>query len=314
MREYSITDADEGRRLDKYITGRMNFPVSFLYKMLRKKNIVLNGKKASGNELLSNGDIITLYLSDETIDGFLRPEGATDKKDLSSLMPPIVYEDDDVMILDKPVGMLSQKASSTDISLNEICLSYVLKHQANEKPGFVPSVCNRLDRNTSGLITFAKTYRAARALSEALRNRTIHKYYTAVAIGCIDKDIEIKGRIRKDGATNKVSISVAGDTGALIDTRVHPLSSNNDITLIDVLLITGKTHQIRASLAHIGHPLLGDAKYGNRSINADYKSRYGVSSQLLVCSRMEFPEELPLKGIAGKKIEIDVPKIFKTVM
>ena len=315
MKEITISANDSGRRLDKYLQVLLcNCGSSFIYKMLRKKNIVLNDHKASGKELLQKDDIVKLYFSDESYEKFtnrMSPETGLDAQ-----MPPIVYEDDDIMIVDKPSGMLSQRSSSLDTSLNEICISYLYKKgefiEGSENT-FVPSICNRLDRNTSGLVTFAKTYRGARILSQAFRNRTIHKYYECIVVGSIDKDIHLRGSLKKDEKTNKVSVST-DMSGDLIETKIHPIVSGDKLSRLEILLITGKTHQIRAHLASIGHPILGDFKYGNRAVNENYRREFGIDSQMLACCRLEFPGNFELPNVAGKTISIKAPKIFGEVL
>lgn len=309
MREYLITEDDSGRRLDRF-AGRIlsEAPSSFVYKMLRKKNIVLNDKKASGNEVLAAGDTVRFYLSDETMVKFSKDSARI--RDLSYDMPPVEYEDDDIIIVNKPSGMLSQKSKADDISLNEICLSYISHDTSNDS--FTPSICNRLDRNTSGLILFAKTYKGARAVSEALRDRSIHKYYTAVVSGVLNKDMDLKGSLVKDEKTNKVTI-YDEDKGSNINTKVHPVKTCNDISMIEIQLVTGKTHQIRAHLAHIGHPLIGDVKYGDKNTNAIYR-KLGINSQMLCCTRIVFPNTFSLDKLSGQTVTISPPDDFEKVM
>ena len=316
MKEFTVSQSEEGKRLDKYVTGIMkNAPTSFCYKMLRKKNIVLNGKKASGSEQLKAGDAVTFYLADDTFAKFTNERHTV--SGYTQMMPPVVYEDDDVLIVDKPSGMLSQKSSANDISLNEICLSYLYDRKCIDDGSlmtFVPSVCNRLDRNTSGLVTFAKTYKGAKVLADVFKKRSVHKYYRCIAVGSVNNDIELKGSLVKDEKTNTVTVSDDENDGAYIDTLIRPVSSTDGLTVCDICLITGRTHQIRAHLAHIGHPLLGDYKYGNRKINDVYKEKYGIDSQILTCYKMEFPDDLPLTGLAGKTVTVGLPDIFSKVM
>lgn len=327
MKEFTVTNTDAGRRLDKYIMRILNgAPASFAYKMLRKKNIVLNDRKATGNEVLSEGDVVRFYLADETFYKFHRTRQSdgqdldhpTDNRarQLSSDMPPVVYEDADILIVNKPSGMLTQKSSADDISLNEICLSYVIKSGSytQNETAFRPSVCNRLDRNTSGLVTFAKTYNAARILSVAFSNRTIGKYYKCVAVGIIEDDMVLTGTLIKDPVSNKVTIKDYDHTGSRIDTRVHPLRTNGKLTLADIHLVTGKTHQIRAHLAHAMHPILGDNKYGKRELNNEYKRLYGISSQLLTCDRIVFPDDFEIASVSGRTFSISLPGDFDKVM
>ena len=313
MKEYEITKADEGRRLDKFIMHILSeAPASFAFKMLRKKNIVLNDKKASPDDVLRCGDNVKFYLSDETLDKFSKK--TREAVSLDGLMPPVVYEDEDVLIVNKPSGMLTQKSKADDISLNEICLSYVEKKQKDktEAGAFTPSVCNRLDRNTSGLVTFAKTYRGARYLSEAFRDHSFGKFYRCIAKGNVE-NADVEGRLVKDEKSNTVTILPDGTEGSLIHTKIRNIRSNGDLSLVDIELITGKTHQIRAHLASLGHPLIGDPKYGDRKTNDEYRKRYNISSQMLVCYKLVVPDDFPLADIAGKTIEIPVPDDFDEV-
>lgn len=313
MKEYVITKNDEGRKLVKFACAILSgAPSSFTYKMLRKKNIVLNDRKATGSETLKTGDTVRFYLSDDTFDKFSGKK--EDDADLLSLMPPVVYEDEDILIVNKPAGMLSQRSASGDISLNEICRAYVESRKAEDSDAFSPSVANRLDRNTSGLVTFAKTYRGANELSKALRDRTLHKYYMCVVKGYIDHDMTLTGSLEKDSRTNKVTVSKAPGEGADIITVIRPVKRGEGITLAQAELVTGKTHQIRAHLASIGHPIIGDIKYGDGSYNRRFRSEYGIDHQMLTCVRMVFPDEFGLKKVAGKTIEADMPDDFKKVL
>ncbi|MBR6160210.1 MAG: RluA family pseudouridine synthase [Lachnospiraceae bacterium] len=314
MKEFIITENDEGRRMDKYVMNILRGAgPSFTYKMLRKKNIVLNDGRAGGKELLKSGDSIKIYLSDETFEKFSEKNDTGIAADHP--MPPIVYEDDDMMIVNKPAGMLTQKAGAKDVSLNEICLSYIKAQdpEAYRNSQFTPSVCNRLDRNTSGLVTFAKTYRAARCLSEGFSDKTLHKIYKCIAVGVIKEDMDLTGVLVKDAATNTVTISDKGD-GAYIETIVHPITNNGKLTIAEVSPLTGRTHQIRAHMAYAHFPLLGDNKYGDTSVNDIYRKKYGIKSQILVCTAISFPDGFEIAAVAGKTFEIAFPEEYMQVM
>ena len=313
MREYLISSKEEGRRLDKFIMRILaGSPSSFAYKMLRKKNIVLNDKKASGNEILCEGDCVRFYLSDETFDKFSKADNGF--SDIAKLMPDIVYEDDDFLFVNKPSGMLSQKSSAADISLNEICLAYVrnssLKRCADVS--FTCGICNRLDRNTSGIVTFAKTYRAAKILSAAFSKHLLGKYYICIAKGK-PEDKVLEGHISKNTDNNRVTISSDKDAGAYIRTIIRNERSNGTLSLVEINIITGKTHQIRAHMASDGHPILGDYKYGDRSFNDIYKKKYGITDQMLVCYKLVIPDDPAFGNISGRTFEIELPEIFKKV-
>ncbi len=316
MKEYIVTENDAGRRMDKFALRILSSaPASFVYKMIRKKNITLNDKKASGNEVLCAGDTVKFYLADQTFDKFSRKEDIIIPDDI--VVPPIVYEDNDIIIVNKPAGMLSQKSYSDSVSLNEILISYINSGSTNSSEdinAFKPSVCNRLDRNTSGLVTFAKTYRGSKCISAALSEHLIKKYYHCVVKGIVSENLNLTGSIIKDEGSNTVSVYADKDKGKFINTKVHPLRSNDDATLLEILLVTGKTHQIRAHLSSIGHPLIGDNKYGDREFNDKYKKRFGITHQMLSCVRMHFHEDFELRNIAGKTFEIKDPDEFKKVI
>ncbi len=319
MKEFVITSKDSGIRLDKYINRILSAaPMSFSYKMLRKKNIVLNDKKASGSELLSEGDNIKFYLADDTFEKFSARPDNKPENDLAHITgPEVVYEDEDILIVNKPSGMLTQRSAKDDVSLNEVCLKYLAEkgeYDPSSAEGFTPGVCNRLDRNTSGLVTVGKTYKGARMLSAAFKDRTVHKYYIAVVLGVMDKDIKLTGSLKKDEITNKVSISDDENDGAYICTCIHPLKHNGELTLVEIELITGKTHQIRAHMAHIGHPLVGDMKYGDKVINAKYRKTFGTSSQLLTCYRMVFPDDPAFGNLSGRTVSVKIPDHISKVM
>ena len=290
MKEFIIEENEAGQRFDKYLAKLLKeAPKSFFYKMLRKKNITLNGKKATGNEKLLKGDTIKLFLSDETFDKFA---GSTQIARAYCELD-IIYEDADIIIINKPAGMLSQPADDGESSLVEYLIGYLLKKgelTEEQLKTFKPSVCNRLDRNTSGMVCAGKSLAGLQFLSRIFHDRTLHKYYLCLVKGKLDKPAHIKGYLHKDKKTNKVTISKQEFPDSLpIETAYHPLGSNGKMTLLEVELITGRTHQIRAHLAGTGHPLLGDTKYGDNEFNKQY-TRHGVKHQLLHAYRLVIPE------------------------
>lgn len=318
MQELHVTENEAGQRLDKLLAKFLNeAPKSFLYKMMRKKNIVLNGKKCTGNEKLKQGDSIKLFFSDETIEKF-SVGNHTETKVVKTKMLPIVYEDAQILLMNKPVGVLSQKAKDSDVSAVEILIAYLMKsNQLSEAQlrTFHPSICNRLDRNTSGILVAGKTLPALQEMNRFFKERTIAKYYRCLVKGNVKKGAYIKGYLVKDKKTNKVSISKTkfGDC-VPIETEYRVIANNNEVSLLEVHLITGKTHQIRAHLASVGHPIIGDYKYGDKRINDEYQKLYGLKSQLLHAYRLEMPTSNGvLAYLEGKTFVAELPEKFETI-
>lgn len=316
MKEFIIQKNEENQRFDKYLKKLLpNATTSFLYKMMRKKNIVINKKKVEGNEKLKAGDVVSIFLSDETFDKFhvnleeLKKE-YEHLKSLSLKGLKVVYEDVDMIVADKPYNMLSQKASEKDLSANEYLLGYMINKgdlSFEEFQTFKPSVVNRLDRNTTGLLLFGKTLNGLQQLGEGIRERTIEKYYRAVVAGELKEDLELKGYLLKDEKTNKVSFHKEQVEGSdYIETGVKPVKRENGLTLVEIHLVTGKTHQIRLHLSTIGHPILGDMKYGDERKNKKYYESHKVNHQLLHAYRLEFPN--------GRVITAEPASIFEKLL
>lgn len=321
MQKLIVTPNEAGQRLDKLLAKYMKQAgKGFLYKMLRKKNITLNGRKCDGSEQLAQGDEIKLFLSDETIEKFsagtiiISPAAPSDHK------PDIIYEDSHILVVNKPSGLLSQKAREGDESLNEVILGYLIRsgHMRLEQlRTFRPSICNRLDRNTSGLVVAGRSLAGLQVMNEVFKDRTIHKYYQCIVTGTLKEEQRIAGFLRKDEENNTVTIHPREvENSVPIITEYTPLAWGGGFTLLKVALITGRSHQIRAHLASMGHPIGGDAKYGDRQVNQALKARYNIRSQLLHSWKLKLPEELraPLDYLAGREFTAPLPEEFKRVL
>ncbi|MCD2491101.1 RluA family pseudouridine synthase [Lacrimispora sp. NSJ-141] len=318
MRELPVGTAEAGQRLDKYLQKYMALaPKGFFYKMFRKKNITVNKKKCSGGERIKEGDTIQLFLSEETIEGFRRKAEASFKRPAAKLS--VIYEDSQVILINKPAGMLSQKSGKEDVSLVEYLLSYLLeKGEVTEEAlrSFRPSVCNRLDRNTSGLVTAGKTLKALQELSILFKERSIRKFYLCLVDGAAVKKRRLHGWLVKDEKSNQVKIYPEQREGSSeIHTAYEPVAAGRNQTLLKVELITGRSHQIRAHLAADGHPVIGDGKYGDSSVNRRFRSEYHLEHQLLHSWRMEFPElSGALKGLSGRSVQAPPPELFRKIL
>lgn len=365
MIQITIDTETASQRLDKFLRRYLPEAGSgFLYKQLRKKNITLNGRKASGKELLDEGDVIRIFFSDETLQKFSGGKQLPGKKESDGALSKvpvlgssdILFEDSHVLILNKKAGILSQKASPDDVSLVEMIQAYLAaKGEITEESLriFRPSVVNRIDRNTSGIVLAAKTLAAARELSECLRNRSVHKYYYALTEGDIQNPARISARLTKDPRTNRVTVHdeaavlrtdtvqskgsaarsadsrTSGgiktrDTGEYIETEYAPAEhfqiTGPDgrpvvFTLLKVNLITGKTHQIRSHLAFIGHPIIGDVKYGLRNRNEEFRRSFGLRRQFLHAAELAFPAMSGvLSDLSGRTFQAPMPDDLRTVL
>ena len=320
MREIIINKNEAGQRFDKLLFKYFNAaPKSFLYKMLRKKNITLNNKKSDGKDKLAVGDCVKIFMTDETIDKFRSSKNIeASGKATHKISLDVVYEDENVIIVNKPAGVLSQKAKKNDISMNEYIIEYLLDTKQlseNELETFKPGICNRLDRNTSGLLIAGKSLLGLQVMSDMLKDRTFGKYYITVVSGEINGKTKIKGYLTKDSKSNKVKIyDKPLKESSYIETEYECLKTNGKYTILKVKLITGKPHQIRAHLASVRHPIIGDTKYGRADINEIFRKKCGVKYQLLHAWQLKF-DEMPdeLKKLKQKTFEAKIPQLFENV-
>lgn len=315
MKLITVHKQEEGQRLVKLLGAYLKeAPNSFFYKMLRKKNITLNGKKADGTEKLKCGDEIRLFLSDETYEKFAGKVQPKEKFPMAKLN--IVYEDSNVIFINKPAGMLSQKSVPSDVSLNEYLLGYLEKSgqwKQEESKAFRPSVCNRLDRNTSGLVICGKSMAGLQQMAALLKDRSLHKYYLCLVKGVMTESQHLEGYLLKDENSNQVKIFQKETEGAAhIITEYEPLYTDGEVTLLKVTLVTGKSHQIRAHLSSIGHPIIGDPKYGDRKVNAFFRETHGIKNQMLHAWKLTFPELAePLDNLSEKSFEAEPAGLMK---
>lgn len=322
MRLLTVTENEAGQRLDKMLAKYLSQAgKGFLYKMMRKKNITLNGKRCDGSERLGAGDEIRLFMAEETIEKFIGQEGRGAVPEAAGLPRlKVIYEDAHILIVDKPSGLLSQKAREQDISLNDWIFHYLVSSGSLSPEAlraFKPSICNRLDRNTSGLVVAGKSLAGLQMMNRAFKERSIHKYYQCIVKGRVSSPQRIEGFLVKDTAANRVRICrEPGEDGAYIATGYRPLAFGGGLTLLEVALITGRSHQIRAHLASIGHPIAGDGKYGDAALNQSLKQRFRIRSQMLHSCRLVMPEGLdePLKELSGREFLAPLPPEFERVM
>ncbi len=308
MKEFIINKNDAGQRLDKYITKSFPLlPQSLMYKYIRSKRIKINNKKSEISYRLKENDVITLYINDE----FFEP--VKPKYDFLSAGKniKIVYEDENIILVDKPAGLLSHpdedNYNDTAITRVKRYLYEKGEYDPDNEMSFAPALVNRIDRHTCGIIIGAKNAESLRILNEKLKNRELHKLYLCVVIGKLKKASGIiEGYLEKNEKQNRVYISEKStDKSKFISTKYNVLDSKGGLSLVEVELLTGRTHQIRASFSHLGHPLLGDGKYGT---NAQNKQFGGYKKQFLYSYKLAFDFETDagiLNYLNGKSFEVE---------
>lgn len=295
MREFRINKNDSGQRIDKFIAkATTGLPKSLMYKFIRTKRIRRNGGRVHEGDMLEEGDIIEMYIPDEFFD-------ADGEKDYSKMktVPDIVYEDSNILLCDKKPGVLVHLGDEGDRNRVEAderetliyALTAYLVNRGEYDPGsetsFAPALCNRIDRNTGGIVILAKNAAALRAVNEAIRENRVHKKYLCAVHGRLIGEKTLRAYHMKDYKTNTVKIfseQKKGSREIITKYRALKYSEKYDLTLLEVTLVTGRTHQIRAHMEFIGHPLLGEGKYG---VNREDR-KLGYSSQALYSYAVEF--------------------------
>ena len=314
MQEFIIQKEEAGQTVMKYLARLLpEASMGLLRKSMRKKNIVLNGKKIEGREKIAAGESVKVWFSEETIEKFRGKKEEAPKRDYPDFETWILYEDDNIVILNKPAGLLSQGGASGAPSLNEALLSL------RESGGSVkPSVCHRLDRNTSGLVIAGKTVRGLQEMNALIKARSLTKVYQAFVYGKTPPSGILKGYLVKDHERNQVRYTERAEQGALpIETHYETLETVEAhgclFSLVRVHLVTGRSHQIRLHFSSIGHPLLGDRKYGSRASLSASEALH-IRRQLLHAASLTFPALTDdFAYLSGKTFTAPLPADFASV-
>ena len=305
---------EAGQRLDKFLRKLLkDVPLSAIFKALRKKDIRVNGKKQNEKYFLVEGDIVEVR--------YIQSNKESQKEKFIKVDPKgikIAYEDENILSVEKWPGILVHSDSnSTEPTLTDYVLSY-LNNKGDYVPEnevtFTPASCNRLDRNTSGLVIFGKSFEGLKGINEAIREDKIRKYYLTLAKGKI-RDGLYEGYILKNPDTNISKVydnEVKNSKKIAMD--IKTVETNGAYSLIEINLITGRSHQIRAHLSHLGNPIIGDNKYGDKKLNSFFESKYGLNYQYLYAYKLNFREMSgKLEYLKNKTITVSLPPVFKKI-
>ena len=314
MRELIIKKNDSGQRLDKFITKTLELPTSLLYKSIRLKKIKVNRKRAEAGQILAEGDTVQCFLAES----FFEKEVTDDS--LFHITPSldIIYEDENILLINKRAGVsVHEDEHGAKNTLITHILAYLLQkgeYDPEKEQSFIPALCNRIDRNTSGIVIAAKNAEALRIMNEKIKNREIDKFYLAAIHGIPNKTSDtLTGYLLKDEKTNTVKIFSKNPpkNAKTIITKYKVIAKRENSALVEVELLTGRTHQIRAHLAYVGHPLIGDGKYG---INKSDREK-GYKYQALCSYKLRFNfkgEKTVLDYLNGKEFKIDKRDVYFT--
>ncbi len=307
MKTFIISKNDSGQRLDKFISKAVPaLPKSLMYKYIRTKRIKVNSKRSDISTKLSENDVVDMYINDE----FFAP--ADEKYDFLSASKSIdiVYEDENILLLNKKVGLLSHpdenEYNDTLITRAKRYLYEKGDYNPKDENSFAPALVNRIDRNTGGIVIAAKNAESLRILNQKLKDREMEKYYLCVIHGVLNKKSGLlTGWLSKDEKKNKVEVFKTERPGTKqIKTKYNVISEKDGLSLVEVELLTGRTHQIRAHFSSIGHPLLGDGKYGTNALNKSL----GYKKQFLYSYRLVFTFKTDagcLEYLNGKSFEVE---------
>ena len=290
MKSFTISNKEANQRVDKYVKKYLsNAPLSFIYKLFRKKDVKINSHWVKENYIIQEGDVISIYVSDEQIKEFNKPK----EIEKIPLNHPIIFEDENILIINKPRGLLVHGDSfEKRMTLTNEVLNYLYsknEYDPNNANGFTPAPAHRLDRNTSGIVIYAKNLKALQELEGLFLDKIeIEKAYLALLVGELNNEMEIDYPLKKDPSSGLVKVTSIKEGGKSALTLVKPKKRYSGFTLASINLVTGRTHQIRVHMSYVGYPVVGDAKYGDFKVNKEFKDLYKFENQFLHAYSVKF--------------------------
>ena len=308
MQKFIVSEKESRQTLEKYVRKVLkDAPLSFIYKLFRKKDIKVNGHWQKEKYVVSTSEEVSIYITDSQLEEFKKKVETKVVEDISNW---IVYEDDNILVINKPRGVLVQGDNSGEVSLTEMVISYLINKKEYDPKldlGYSPAPTHRLDRNTAGLVVFGKNLSAIREMVDILSNKEkVEKKYLTLVKGATEISGEINAPLLKNSLNGRVSVSPNGKEAI---TQYHQVRTiNNEYSLLEVKLLTGRTHQIRVHLASISHPVIGDQKYGDYSLNKEFENKYHFKNQFLVAYYLKFKSiDGKLAYLSNKSFKISLP-------
>ena len=302
MVEFIINDSENGLTLEKYVYKVLpTAPMSFIQKLFRKKDVKVNGHHQDKKYRLSTNEVVSIYIKEDQLKEFQK------EKELNAnlkIKDWIIYEDKNVLFVNKPRGLLVQKSSPKDESLDQLVIEYLMatnQYNPEVEKAFIPGPAHRLDRNTSGIVAFGKNHEALTMLFDLFKNHDlINKHYLALVVGSLEKDKDIiTAPLKKDEKNNRVIVAKDGKSA---QTVYKVIKRYQGFTLLDITLLTGRTHQIRVHMSYINHPVVGDSKYGDFNANKEFKEKFHFANQFLHAYKIGFGElGYPLNNLSKKE-------------
>ena len=313
MKKLIVNQTENGLSLEKYLKKVLNTaPLSFIYKTLRKKDVKVNGHWQDGKYILSSGEEVSIYITDEQYNAFTKPLGVVAN---NKIEPWIIYEDKNILIINKPRNVLVQADSSNDKALDQMVVEYLMykkEYDPLTNKGFKPGPAHRIDRNTSGIVIFGKNRDTLAYLSELIKNHEkINKKYLSLVVGEISEDGVVDAPLRKNFSTKKVVVCPIKDGAKEAKTIYHVEKQYEGYTLLELTLVTGRTHQIRVHMSYIRHHVVGDSKYGDFKINNLMEKQYGFKNQFLHAHEISFEQlDKPLSYLSNKTFVAPMPEEY----